>query len=88
MRVTGNFRSSSGNAIREAVVQGLGLAAAPIWLVHDQLRSGRLRRVLSDYAPPGAAISAVYPSARHVTAKVRIFVDYLKTEFANIPELN
>ncbi|MEO8039543.1 MAG: LysR substrate-binding domain-containing protein [Betaproteobacteria bacterium] len=88
VRVNGNFRSSSGNAIREAVVRGLGLAAAPIWLVHHQLGCGRLRTVLSDFAPPATAISAVYPSARHVTAKVRIFVDYLKGEFANIPELN
>jgi len=88
VRVSGSFRTTSGNAIREAVLAGIGVAAAPLWMVHDHLHAGRLKAVLGDYAPVPAEINAVYPSARHVATKVRVFIDYLKEAFARVPELN
>jgi len=87
-RVSGTFRTTSGHAIREAVLAGIGVAAPPIWMVHDHLRTGRLKTVLDDYAPAAAEINAVYPSARHVPTKVRVFVDYLREAFSGVPELN
>jgi DNA-binding transcriptional LysR family regulator len=40
-----------------------------------------------DFAPPPGEINAVYPSARHVSAKVRALTEFLKTEFEKIPAL-
>lgn len=88
VRVAGRFRTTSGSAIREAVLAGVGVAATPLWMVHDHLRAGRLREVLPEYAPPPVAINAVYPSSRHVATKVRVFIDYLREAFGRVPELN
>jgi DNA-binding transcriptional LysR family regulator len=88
VRVSGSFRTTSGNAIREAVLAGIGVAATPLWMVHDHLHAGRLQTVLQDFAPVPAEINAVYPSARHVATKVRLFIDYLKEAFGRVPELN
>lgn len=88
VRVAGTFRTTSGSAIRRAVLAGIGVAAAPLWMVHDQLSTGRLQAVLGDFAPPPVAINAVYPSARQLSTKVRVFIEYLRERFAQIPELN
>ena len=63
----------------------LGIAASPAWLIEDDLRSGKIQEILPDFAPPPVEINAVYPSARHVSAKVRAFTEFLKTEFEKIP---
>ena len=58
----------------------------PRWLVIDQLRAGELETVLDGYqVSPSAiesAIYAVYPSSRHVTPKLRAFVDHLAAPVA------
>ena len=46
---------------------------------------GVCRRCCSDYAPSPAEINAVYPSARHVATKVRVFIDYLREAFGRVP---
>jgi DNA-binding transcriptional LysR family regulator len=46
------------------------------------VRSGALVRLLSEYALPQRPIAAVYPSRRHLSAKVRTFVDFLAERFA------
>ena len=45
-------------------------------------RAGRLAALLPGYAPPPSPIYAVYPTRRHLSAKVRVFVDYLVERFA------
>lgn len=40
VRVAGTFRTTSGSAIRQAVLAGIGIAAAPLWMVHDHLTGG------------------------------------------------
>ena len=46
-------------------------------LVGEQLREGKLIEVLKDYRSDPIGIYAVYPSRRHLSAKIRSFVDYL-----------
>ncbi|HVY05339.1 MAG TPA: LysR family transcriptional regulator [Burkholderiales bacterium] len=87
VRVSGTLRANNGEAIRQAVMADLGIAASPAWLIQDDLRSGRLQEILRDYAPPPGEINAVYPSGRHVSAKVRAFTEFLKAEFEKIPAL-
>jgi len=85
VRVQGSFRANNGHVIREAVLGGVGLAITPDWLAHDKLASGEVVALLPQFAPPPLEINAVYPSARHVSAKVRAFVEFLRVEFAAIP---
>ena len=87
VKVSGTLRANNGEAIRQAVMADLGVAASPAWLIQDDLKDGRLQEILRDFAPPPGEINAVYPSARHVSAKVRAFTEFLKIEFEQIPAL-
>jgi DNA-binding transcriptional LysR family regulator len=87
VKVAGNFRANSGEAIKQAVLADLGITITPDWFVLKELEDGRVKSFLEEYAPAPAEINAVYPSARHVSAKVRAFTEFLKAEFEKIPAL-
>lgn len=56
---------------------GLGLAQAPLGRFKEDLSSGALVEVLGEFAPPPIPISVLYPSSRHLSQRVRVFVDWL-----------
>ena len=79
--VSGNLLTNNPEALRAAALGGLGLTRLSSWTIGKDLQSGALRRVLTGYevTPMGGEgpIYAVYPHSRHLSAKVRVFVDYL-----------
>ncbi len=77
VRVSGSLTANNGNVLRQAAVAGLGVVATPVFITCDDLRTGRLEPVLQEYRPPKRGVYAVYPHNRHLSAKVRAFVDYL-----------
>jgi DNA-binding transcriptional LysR family regulator len=87
VKVSGTLRANNGEAIRQAVMADIGIAASPAWLIQDDLKSGKLIEILRDFTPPPGEINAVYPSGRHVSAKVRAFTEFVKAEFEKIPAL-
>ena len=82
--VTGKLVSNHAAMLVEAAGHGLGLVFCPIFLSAPSIRTGRLVRVLPEWHFP-LFVSAVFPNARHVPAKVRIFVDFLINHFQNPP---
>jgi DNA-binding transcriptional LysR family regulator len=82
IRVGGSLHANSGDALRSAAVGGLGVINEPEFLLAAALRSGSLVRLLPEYASGGGDIWAVYPSRRHLSLKVRLFVDHMATVFA------
>lgn len=83
--VSGSFRSNNAETLRGAAVDGVGIALLPSWAVAEPLRSGALRRVLSDWELPASTIFAVYPDNRLMSMKVRAFVDHLARHFGRPP---
>jgi DNA-binding transcriptional LysR family regulator len=79
--VSGNFRTNSSVAIREAVCAGLGIAVSPVWLFSDAIQSGSLKVILTSYQPVALPIYVVYRRGRFMSAKVRYFIDFLSHEF-------
>src|SRR5665213_863843 len=77
VRISGNLVSNSGDMLRMAALRGVGILLAPGFLVADDLESGRLVRLLSEYRPVEFAMNAVYPHRHHLSAKVRTFIDLL-----------
>jgi DNA-binding transcriptional LysR family regulator len=77
--------SNNGEVLRDAVVQGRGIALLPTFIVGADLDAGRLRRVLVDYAAPEISVYAIYPPTRHLSVKVRVFVDFLIERFGGQP---
>jgi DNA-binding transcriptional LysR family regulator len=82
VRVNGHLHANSGDALRAAAVEGLGIINEPDFLLDSALRAGTLVRLLPDYAGAGGDIWAVYPSRRHLSLKVRLFVDHMAAAFA------
>jgi DNA-binding transcriptional LysR family regulator len=81
----GNLRTNNVLVLLSASLAGHGLARLPTYLVSEALRSGRLVTVLDDYMPPPYTLRAVYPHNRHLSAKVRTFVDFLAARFGREP---
>lgn len=86
VRVNGPVCADNGDILRTAAVAGLGVTLLPTFIVGTDLKAGRLRQVLADYCPPQISIHAVFPSRRHLSAKVRSFVDFMAAYFGERPE--
>lgn len=69
--------SNNGEVLREAAVQGLGLALLPTFIIEQDLRSGRLRSLLCDYRAPDLPLSLLSPANRHLSTKVRLLIAFL-----------
>jgi DNA-binding transcriptional LysR family regulator len=68
---------SENEVLHAVVAAGLGVALLPAFLCVEDLRAHRLERVLRDWTAPSTPVHVVYPSARHVSPKVKTFVDHL-----------
>jgi DNA-binding transcriptional LysR family regulator len=81
-RVSGNLITNNRQTLRDAAIAGIGLWLAPPHMIFDLLASGALVPLLPDYQAPEYEIVALYPDRRHMTAKVRAFLDMLVDEFS------
>lgn len=75
--VSGRFYAGSDIAEREGARAGVGVALLNRVLAEDDLKSGRLVRVLEDYPEAPWPITAVWPAARAMPLKLRVFIDFL-----------
>ncbi len=81
VRVKGPLHSNNGDMAQRAALAGLAVAALPRFLCGPELAAGRLERVLAEWMPRPPGIYALYPHNRHLSAKVRVFVDFLVERF-------
>ncbi|MGE6919752.1 LysR substrate-binding domain-containing protein [Achromobacter kerstersii] len=79
LRVSPVAHADTASALLAFAEGGCGVAALPDWLVAEPLARGALQRVMPSYALPPQTVYAVYPDTRHVSAKVRRFIDFLRT---------
>ena len=82
IRVGGSLDCNDGELLLRWATEGLGIAWRSTWEIAGQLERGELITVLDDYSLPAYDIFAVYPQHRHVPAKVRLFIAYLKSIYA------
>jgi DNA-binding transcriptional LysR family regulator len=85
VRVNCAMHTNNGDTARSVAVAGGGIIWQPTFLIGADLRAGRLVRVLPEYHLPDIDVLAVYPSRRHLSAKVRVMIDFLAEEFFGIP---
>ncbi|MGR4041593.1 LysR family transcriptional regulator [Pseudomonas sp. 910_21] len=72
-----HFAVDNSLLLSEMLVAGLGIGALPGFVAQPLLDSGQLLRVLPEHRLPSRQIYALYPSQRHLSQKVRVFVDFL-----------
>lgn len=85
VRVSGRIASNDGAAGVEAAVQGLGLVMGPEFELSDEVRRGRLVPVLVGWRTGPMALHAVCPPRRHVSSKVRTFIDFVHARWRSPP---
>ena len=89
-KVRGDLVISTVLAIRAAVLQGLGPALLPHWLVRDDLRSGTLVDVFPAYDVTATDFTTaawlLYPSRRHMPLKSRVAIDFFKSRLRSLAE--
>jgi LysR family transcriptional regulator for bpeEF and oprC len=78
---TGNMSFTDGAALAAAVAAGYGLAQMHDYYTDDAIADGRLKPVLETFRPEADAISLVYPQSRHLSPKVRAFIDFMVAAF-------
>ncbi len=77
--------SNNGEVLKDAAVNDQGVVLLPTFVVGEALQLGQLRTILPDYQPPQVMLCALYPRHRHLSAKVRLFVDLLVDRFRDRP---
>ncbi|MDT6963061.1 LysR family transcriptional regulator [Cupriavidus sp. SZY C1] len=85
VRVRGRVEANTGELLSDAALAGFGIAMHSTWHVCDDLRAGRLVRVMPDYTIAANGIYAVMPQRRLVPARVRAFVDFLAERWRDAP---
>jgi len=87
VRVSGPVHSNSGDLNAALAARGAGVAFEPDFIVADELRAGRLVELLPECAAASSPIYAVYPTRKHLSAKVRLFVEHLAERFGAAGQL-
>lgn len=82
IKVNGNLDCNDGELLHRWACEGRGLGWRSTWEIQSELASGKLITVLDEYALDNYDIMAVYPQQRHLPAKVRFFIDMLKSVYA------
>lgn len=85
VQVNGRLRTGSMDLLCSAAERGLGIIHGPGFVLAPLLQTGRLLPVLRDYPGRPLDLSALYPSNRHLSTKVRAFIDFLAQRFGPAP---
>jgi DNA-binding transcriptional LysR family regulator len=85
IKVAGKLHCNDGEVLTNWALAGQGLAWRSAWEVSDEIAKGRLVEVLPKFSAPGNDIYAVYPDRKFLPAKVRLFIDFMKSTFGDPP---
>ena len=85
VKVRSKMMASTGEFLRFAAVQGYGIINSPSFIAYEELAAGTLVPILEDHSQTDINAYAVYPPTRHLSQRVRSFVDHLVERFDGTP---
>jgi DNA-binding transcriptional LysR family regulator len=85
VRITPRFIVNDFDVLASAAISGLGIALLPAQRCAEDVRAGRLRRVLPEWSSIVRPLQAVYPSGRHLSRKMTAFLEHLSQSFSPPP---
>jgi DNA-binding transcriptional LysR family regulator len=85
VRVRGPLQANSSLALRQALLQGLGIARIPLFVVGEDLHRRRLMRVLPDWELPDQDIHALTTTRDHLPRKTRAFIEFFRSRLGDPP---
>ncbi|MEM9138348.1 MAG: LysR family transcriptional regulator [Pseudomonadota bacterium] len=84
--VPATMRATNGHFLCDAAAAGLGVVMQPSFIVQDAVHRGVLEPVLTTYRWPTITVHAVYPETRHLSARARAFIDFVRARIKPLPE--
>lgn len=84
-RIIPYLKASNGDFLRDAAVAGLGIVQLPTFIVYKAIESGQLIPLLTEFHASQLTAYAIYPQTRHLSQRVRAFVDFLVKRFEGLP---
>jgi len=81
VHVQGLLESNDGQVLRAAALDDLGILVQPKYILYEDLVAGRLVSVLDEWDLPRLTVNVAFQSRRHMSAKVRTFIDFLVAHF-------
>ena len=88
VRVGSNFQSNSSEAIRQGVLEGLGICYSPTWIYGRDIRAGTVQTILTGYKPSTLPLNVVYQPERRPSIKINSFVEFFTEAFNQDPDLS
>lgn len=85
VKITPYLKASNGEFLRDATVNGLGIALIPTFIAYQEIEKGALVPILDKYHYSSLAVYAIYPQTRHLSQRVRAFIDFLIKRFEGSP---
>lgn len=82
--VKGVLCSNNGEVLKDAAVQGLGIALLPTFIIKQELTQKILAIVLPDYQAPAISLCLVYPLNRHLNTKIKLFIEFFQHRFKSL----
>ena len=79
------LKATTGEFLRDAAVEGQGIILVPSFIVYKEIERGDLIPLLNEYKRPQIDAFAIYPQTRHLSQRVRAFVDFLVKRFEGTP---
>ena len=83
--VSGSIQMNNSLALREALLGGIGITRTPTFVVGEDIAAGKLVSLLPNYQTLEVSIYLVYPQRRHLSPKVRAFVDFVAARISSDP---
>jgi DNA-binding transcriptional LysR family regulator len=84
LAVKGLLESNDGQILRAAALDGMGILVQPTYILYEDMVAGRLVPVLDDWDLPRLTINLAYPCRKHLSARVRTFIDFMAEHFARM----
>lgn len=81
VQVSGDFCSNSSHALRNAALADVGVVMLPDYTLQKEVEEGRLQAIFVDACPANINVYALFPYTKHVSPKLRVFLDYVVNAF-------
>ena len=86
VEVKGNYQVNNSDALKEALLTGLGVGRLPSFIAGEEIKKGNLIPLLTDYQMPYKNLVALYPQRQYLAKKVSVFLSFLEEQFdQNLP---
>jgi DNA-binding transcriptional LysR family regulator len=81
VKVSSLLESNDGQVLRRCALEGMGITVQPNYVLHEDLRAGRLVTLLDDWQLPRVPVNLAYQSRRQMPGKTRAFVEFVVDHF-------